>query len=98
MDPVSLFLRRLMERVSTALASHVENLTQGKGIDEIAQYREKVGYIRALRDVSDWADEVRADLMRPDDQQPNPNRAVPQRVAERIDRVRRVPRSAPYEA
>ncbi len=88
MDPVSLFLRHLMERVDKTLASQVENLTQGKGIDEIAQYRERVGYIRALRDVCQWVNEVHADLMRPDDQQPNPNRAVPQRVAERIDRVR----------
>jgi hypothetical protein len=89
MDPVSLFLRHLMTRVNDAVASHVENLTQGKGIDEIAHYREKVGYIRALRDVSEWVDEVHSDLMRPDEQQLNPNRAVPQRVVERIERLKR---------
>jgi hypothetical protein len=95
MDPVRLFLRHLMERIEAARVAHVDNLTQGQGITDISHYREKVGYIRALSDVTTWIDGVHKDLMRPDDEQPNSNRAVPQRVAERIERARRVPR---YEA
>lgn len=89
MDPVRLFLRRLSERIDETVAAKVETLTSGTGVTEISNYREMVGYIRGLRDVIAWCDEVYTDLMRPDSDQPNPNRAVPQRVA---DRMRRVPR------
>jgi hypothetical protein len=95
MDPVSLFLRKLLERIDMAAASQVDILTSGNGITDISHYREKVGYIRAMHDVVRFADETRKELMRPDDEQPNPNRAVPQRVADRVDRARRAPR---YEA
>ncbi len=88
MDPVSLFLRKLLERVNIERDAHVQNLTHGQGITEIAQYREKVGYLRALHDIHGWCDDVYKELMRPDDEQPNPNRAIPQHVADRVGRVR----------
>lgn len=58
MDPVSLFLRKLLERLNTQLSERTNQIAAGKGIVEIQDYRERVGYIRGLRDAANWAGEI----------------------------------------
>jgi hypothetical protein len=72
----NLFLRNLLVRLNKEVEARVGILTEGKSVTDIAAYRQHVGYIQALKDVSAWADEVHKDLMRPDDEQPNPQRAL----------------------
>ena len=72
----NLFRRNLLVRLNTEIESRVGILTDGKSITDISTYRQHVGYIQALRDVATWSEEVHKELMRPDDEQPNPQRAL----------------------
>jgi hypothetical protein len=88
MDPVTIFLRKFLERLNTEIESRTKNLAGGKGISKIEDYREKVGELRGLVLAAEFCEQARTELMRPDEEQPNPARALPQRVIDRRIRMK----------
>lgn len=58
MDPVTVFLRKLLERINSQIAERSAHLIAGTSVKDIETYRERVGYIHGLRDAAQWADEV----------------------------------------
>lgn len=40
----------------------LEKLALGGGVPDYPAYREQVGYLRALKDLGDWCEEVRSTL------------------------------------
>lgn len=87
MDPLSLFLRKLRELVNTDIETRSRNLVAGNGIDKFEKYREEVGTVRGLHLAMQYCEQVHEMLMRPEDEQPNPQRALPARVIERRSKM-----------
>ena len=54
--------RRLLKRLAEVHELRNDQLLDGKGITEFHQYRESVGYLRALKDVALIIKEVSDDL------------------------------------
>lgn len=76
MEPVRQFLRLLVERIDKEASSRTEQLLDGKSITDMAAYRERVGYLQAMRHVKVWLDEIFRDMTSPEAGQNSPNRAI----------------------
>jgi hypothetical protein len=56
------FAEILMKRVEAIREDLCTQIGTGAGVADFADYREKVGYIRALTDLRGWCDEAETDL------------------------------------
>ena len=60
----SLFARKLQERIEAERQRVMEEIEGGEAIKTLEIYRERVGYLRALRHLDDWCAEVERNLNR----------------------------------
>jgi hypothetical protein len=58
----SRFAELLMKRIAEVRETMSEQLATGASVNDFADYREKVGYLRALTDLRAWCDEAETDL------------------------------------
>lgn len=52
----------LLERIALKRDSVFEELEYGGAVTDFATYRERVGYLRALKELPEWCDEIETKL------------------------------------
>jgi len=57
----TLFEKLLLKTIRELWSSRVETLT-GNGVDNLADYKYNLGYLRALRDIEDSCDAIREEI------------------------------------
>jgi hypothetical protein len=58
----SLFEEKLLERVEGERQRVMQELEGGEAIKTFETYRERVGYLRALRELEEWCSDAETDL------------------------------------
>lgn len=56
------FHAMLLERIALKRDSVFEELEYGGAVTDFATYRERVGYLRALKELPEWCDEIETKL------------------------------------
>lgn len=72
------FSRRLQDRIGRALQEHADVLVTGRAVT-FEEYKAKAAYIEALRDVNQWCEEVRKEMVQGEDTERRVPRGSPAR-------------------